>query len=640
MTGIIQGNTNAGGGTNLLIFLDSAADFYLDDITLVPGSEPAVGTSVLQNGDFESPLSGPWVVSPVYSNSVISSTVAHSGNGSLHVLSSGPASTLATSIYQKLAGVVTNTTYTLSYWYRTSANGTNLTVRTFPGSLNIQSRVNIRPVFSSPGAANANIAALPPYPPLWINELQPNNLTCIVDNNGQNDPWLELYNSGTNDLSLDGFYLANNFTNLALWPFPSGSTIAAGEFRIIWADGETNQTTLTEWHANFRLNSATGAVALARIVATAPQIVDYIKYGNIGADLSYGSFPDGQSFDRRIFQIITPGYTNYAPRVSLFINEWMASNTNTIADPSEFPNLAFDDWFEIYNPGPDAVALDGYWLTDNLSNARGFQVPSNGVYVIPPGGFLLVWADADSAVNSSNLVDLHVNFRLNASREDIGLFAPDLTLIDGVSFTNQVSDISQGRFADGASAIYRMTTPTPRRPNTLGGGNSPPQLAGIADQIVTLGQTLSFTASASDPEAPPQTLSFSLEANIPSGAMIGAASGLFTWTPSAQQSPSTNAITVRVTDTGAPPLSAARSLMVFVVGPPRISGITPPLSGVVTLTLPAIAGKTYRVEYKTNLNESAWSPLGGSRFATSASLTIDDDIGSQPQRFYRVLVAD
>src|SRR6185436_3347394 len=117
--------------------------------------------------------------------------------------------------------------------------------------------------------------------------------------------------------------------------------------------------------------------------------------------------------------------------------------------------------------------------------------------------------------------DLHVNFRLSAVREDIGLFAPDLTLIDGVSFTNQMSDISQGRFADGASAIYLMTTPTPRLPNTLG-GNSPPQLADIADKIVTLGQTLSFTASASDPEAPPQTLSFTLQGIIPSGAMIGA----------------------------------------------------------------------------------------------------------------------
>ncbi len=44
-----------------------------------------------------------------------------------------------------------------------------------------------------------------------------------------------------------------------------------------------------------------------------------------------------------------------ARRVTFFVNEWMAGNTSTLADPSEFPNLAFDDWFELYNPGPDSV---------------------------------------------------------------------------------------------------------------------------------------------------------------------------------------------------------------------------------------------------------------------------------------------
>jgi hypothetical protein len=388
------------------------------------------------------------------------------------------------------------------------------------------------------------------------------------------------------------------------------------------------------------LNSATGSVALVRLVSGQPQITDYLTYASLGPALSYGDFPDGQPFTRRILQTVTPGATNVTRGVSVFINEWMASNTNTLADPSEFPNLAFDDWFELYNAGPDPVDLGGYWLTDNLSNPRGFMVPSNGVYVIQPGAFLLLWADEDSAINSSTLVDLHVNFRLNAGREDIGLFAPDLTLMDSVRFTNQISDVSEGRFADGANAIYAMTTPTPRLPNTLGGANTPPQLAAIADRTVTFGQTLSFAAVATDAESPPQTLSFNLEGTVPIGAMTGAVSGLFTWTPTAQQTPSTNGITLRVTDSGVPPLSVARSFTVFVVGPPRISGITPPLNGIVTLTLPAITGKTYRVEYKSNLNDSIWTPLGGNRPANSATLTIEDNIGGQSQRFYRVLVVD
>jgi hypothetical protein len=60
----------------------------------------------------------------------------------------------------------------------------------------------------------------------------------------------------------------------------------------------------------------------------------------------------------------------------------------------------------------------------------------------------------------------------------------------------------------------------------------------------------------------------------------------------------------------------------------------------VTLTLSAIIGKTYRVEYKNDLNATGWTPLGGDRLATSAILTVPDDIGTQPQRFYRVLVLD
>jgi hypothetical protein len=95
-----------------------------------------------------------------------------------------------------------------------------------------------------------------------------------------------------------------------------------------------------------------------------------------------------------------------------------------------------------------------------------------------------------------------------------------------------------------------------------------------------------------------------------------------------------------VTDSGVPPLSATRSFTVFVVAPPRMGPITAPVNGTVSLMLSTVVGKTYRVEYKNNLNDTTWSPVGESRFATSATLTIEDNIGSRPQRFYRVLVLD
>src|SRR5207247_8417071 len=70
------------------IYLNGAGEAYIDDIKLVAGSVPVAGPNLLQNGDFESPLSGPWWLSPDFTNSYISSTVSHSGAGSLKIIAS------------------------------------------------------------------------------------------------------------------------------------------------------------------------------------------------------------------------------------------------------------------------------------------------------------------------------------------------------------------------------------------------------------------------------------------------------------------------------------------------------------------------------------------------------------------------
>ena len=64
-------------------------------------------------------------------------------------------------------------------------------------------------------------ASLTPFPSLWINEVQADNLTGITNRAGQHTGWLELYNPSTNVLSLNGLYLANNYTNLLQWAFPT-----------------------------------------------------------------------------------------------------------------------------------------------------------------------------------------------------------------------------------------------------------------------------------------------------------------------------------------------------------------------------------------------------------------------------------
>ena len=184
--------------------------------------------------------------------------------------------------------------------------------------------------------------------------------------------------------------------------------------------------------------------------------------------------------------------TNTLPSTLLpvVINEWMADNVGPGGYFDPVDGL-FQDWFELYNPNAGAVYLDGYFLTDNLSVPTKFAIPPGTV--IGPKGFLLVWADENSAQNSAtNNEHLHVNFRLGNGGESLGLFAPDgVSPQHAVTFGAQFANISQGLHPDGAvGSLYFMTNWTPRAANRLGAPPSPEVLS------IDVGEgTLSFTLS-------------------------------------------------------------------------------------------------------------------------------------------------
>jgi hypothetical protein len=168
--------------------------------------------------------------------------------------------------------------------------------------------------------------------------------------------------------------------------------------------------------------------------------------------------------------------------------------------------------------------------------------------------------------------------------------------------------------------------------------NTAPTLAVIADQSVTAVSLLTVTASASDTDQPTNTLTFSLTGTVPTGAAINPSSGIFTWTPSTNQAPSTNAITVQVTDNGSPVMSTNRTFTVVVSAATslRITGITVSPTGAVTLTWASQAGKTYSVEYRSDGATGTWTLLGNYP-ATGNSTSATDPSPGSSQRFYRVV---
>jgi hypothetical protein len=70
--------------------------------------------------------------------------------------------------------------------------------------------------------------------------------------------------------------------------------------------------------------------------------------------------------------------------------------------------------------------------------------------------------------------------------------------------------------------------------------------------------------------------------------------------------------------------------------PPVIQAVTRAGNGGISFTWSTVAGRTYQVQYSTNLTQTAWSNLSSAIPATNGTLTASDTIGPDTRRFYRV----
>ncbi|HEY2953280.1 MAG TPA: putative Ig domain-containing protein, partial [Verrucomicrobiae bacterium] len=169
------------------------------------------------------------------------------------------------------------------------------------------------------------------------------------------------------------------------------------------------------------------------------------------------------------------------------------------------------------------------------------------------------------------------------------------------------------------------------------GPNTPPVLASITNRVVHAGSRLTLTAAAADADLPAQRMSWSLDPGYPTGAAIDPSSGVFDWTPTKAQTPGAYTITVHVTDSGTPALSATRSFTIIVLAELKITAIQHS-SGVFTLTWNSISNRAYQLQSKDGLNDPAWTSLGNPVTALGLSASATDSGSSSSRRFYRVLL--
>ncbi|OHB63084.1 MAG: hypothetical protein A2168_09620, partial [Planctomycetes bacterium RBG_13_50_24] len=183
----------------------------------------------------------------------------------------------------------------------------------------------------------------------------------------------------------------------------------------------------------------------------------WLEPSGSGAETSNADLDGADGVNMSDFALLVGNW--HLAGIPLLVNEFMASNDNTIRDPQGH----YDDWIEIYNSGSGLIDIGGMFLTDNLSVPTKWQIPENypALTTIPTGGYLLIWADEDIGD-----FGLHANFKLGAGGEEIGLFDRDgVTLIDSIGFPEQSTDISYGRDPESNGQERFFAIPTPGAEN-------------------------------------------------------------------------------------------------------------------------------------------------------------------------------
>ncbi len=103
-------------------------------------------------------------------------------------------------------------------------------------------------------------------------------------------------------------------------------------------------------------------------------------------------------------------YSDTCTAQSIVINEVLSSNANSITDEDG----SHEDWIELYNPGPAAVNLQGYGLTDEVALPYKWVFPNIS---LNSGAYLIVWASDKNRTVVGN--PLHTNFKIGAAGETL-----------------------------------------------------------------------------------------------------------------------------------------------------------------------------------------------------------------------------
>jgi len=176
-----------------------------------------------------------------------------------------------------------------------------------------------------------------------LNELVSSN-NVVTDDMGDKDDYIELYNYGTQDIDIAGWYLTddNNDRKKAIIPaILNGQTLLPAQGRLVfWADDQALQGSL---HLPFKLSKEGDTVILSR-PSPLPITVDSVYYPSLAQNMSYSRLPDGGL--NWVVQAMTCNLSNSSVSVE-----------PNVQKPVEIYPTLVTDWFTIRNASGEKLLI-------------------------------------------------------------------------------------------------------------------------------------------------------------------------------------------------------------------------------------------------------------------------------------------
>lgn len=156
-------------------------------------------------------------------------------------------------------------------------------------------------VARTPTPGRANDGPSIPAGAVVINEFLASN-ALYPDPAGENEDYVELYNTTDVAYSLAGMHLTDSYGTPGKWTFPSGTTIAAKSYLMVWCDEDEGQAGV---HTSFKLSADGEQVMLTDAEL---KVIDSVTFGAQTANTAMARIPNGSGAFQQA--VPTPGAAN------------------------------------------------------------------------------------------------------------------------------------------------------------------------------------------------------------------------------------------------------------------------------------------------------------------------------------------